>query len=182
MDHCGNAGNENGQNDHAEAGRDGPQIRQNGEQAACCHGDSDQSSQKMIFLCRRNDDGKKHSIHGNAESVGDKRGENVPCDNAKDGSEAPAGNRDHGNSIGVDRPKKAVHRNGQAEDFICHAVGKCKPVKELRLRRELLRQRAAHEEIPEIDDNGCGNHFDDSCSCADQSDGGKLAGRSHHGQ
>ena len=136
----------------------------------------------MIFLCRRNDDGKKHSIHGNAESVGDKSGENVPCDNAEDGSEAPAGNRDHGNSIGVDRPKKAVHRNGQAEDFICHAVGKCKPVKELRFRRELLRQRAAHEEIPEIDDNGCGNHFDDSCSCADQSDGGKLAGRSHHGQ
>ncbi len=70
--------------------------------------------------------------------------------------------------------------DGHAEDLVGDAVGDAEAVDGRESALELLRERAAHEKIPQIDDDAGGDHLERARVGGDEEQGGKLAGGGDH--
>ena len=136
----------------------------------------------MILFRGRDNDRKKHAIHGDAHRVRCRRRQDVADDYAEHRSGAPAGYRNKRNAVRIERMEISVHRNGQAEDFIGDAVRETEAVHRLHRRIELLCQRAAHQKVPQVDDKRCRYHFNETGAGTDQTDRRELTGGSNHGK
>lgn len=173
----GASGNDQGQQNDPETGRNLIQQRQPGKYKAGSHGDENNSGNDPVGLGRRNNDGDKHTVKSHAEGAQYPARQDASGEYAEKSAEGPTRGCNRDDAIIVKGVQFSFFTTAHAENFIRISIGDKKTMEKRCSLFKLLGQGTGHETIAQIDDKLGECHFHIAGRGGDDTETGKLSCR-----